>query len=162
MSSPLRPCPNMIDAIWPDQPAPPLGPLPVIGFAGRLVPKKGVDVLLHAMVLLRKRVPEVRLIVAGDGPERIGLERLAAELGIRDAVDFLGHLAQDQAEHALGAAWVQAVPSRWEEPFGLVAAEAMDAMLWCSANHSRSKRPRRSACCASAVLSASASATGCP
>ena len=104
---------------------PPLGPTPVIGFAGRLVPKKGVDVLLHAMVLLRKRVPEVRLIVAGDGPERIGLERLAAELGIRDAVDFLGHLAQEQAEHALGAAWVQAVPSRWEEPFGLVAAEAM-------------------------------------
>ena len=106
-------------------PRPPLGPMPVIGFAGRLVPKKGVDVLLHAMVLLRKRVPEVRLIVAGDGPERIGLERLAAELGIRDAVDFLGHLAQDQAEHALGAAWVQAVPTRWEEPFGLVAAEAM-------------------------------------
>jgi glycosyltransferase involved in cell wall biosynthesis len=97
----------------------------VIGFAGRLVPKKGVDVLLHAMVLLRKRVPEVRLIVAGDGPERIGLERLAAELGIGGAVDFLGHLAQEQAEHALGAAWVQAVPSRWEEPFGLVAAEAM-------------------------------------
>jgi glycosyltransferase involved in cell wall biosynthesis len=77
------------------------------------------------MVLLRRRVPEVRLIVAGDGPDRIGLERLAAELGIRDAVDFLGHVAQEQAEHALGAAWVQAVPSRWEEPFGLVAAEAM-------------------------------------
>ena len=104
---------------------PPLGATPVIGFAGRLVPKKGVDVLLHAMALLRERVPDVRLIVVGDGPDRIGLERLAAELGIRDAVDFLGHLAQEQVEHALGAAWVQAVPSRWEEPFGLVAAEAM-------------------------------------
>jgi glycosyltransferase involved in cell wall biosynthesis len=104
---------------------PPLGTTPVVGFAGRLVPKKGVDVLLRAVALLRERMPEVRLIVAGDGPERIGLERLAAELGIRDAVDFLGHLAQAQAEHALGTAWVQAVPSRWEEPFGIVAAEAM-------------------------------------
>ena len=106
-------------------PRPPLGTTPVVGFAGRLVPKKGVDVLLRAIALLRERVPEARLIVAGDGPERIGLERLAAELGIRDAVDFVGQLAQEQAEHALGAAWVQAVPSRWEEPFGLVAAEAM-------------------------------------
>ena len=104
---------------------PPLGTTPVVGFAGRLVPKKGVDVLLHAMALLRARMPEVRLIVAGDGPERIGLERLTVELGIRGAVDFLGHLAQERAEQALGAAWVQAVPSRWEEPFGIVAAEAM-------------------------------------
>ncbi len=110
----------------PTRPARPrLGATPVVGFAGRLVAKKGVDVLLRAIALLRERVPEARLIVAGDGPERIGLERLAAELGIRDAVDFLGHLEQERAERALGAAWVQAVPSRWEEPFGLVAAEAM-------------------------------------
>ena len=106
-------------------PRPPLGTTPVVGFAGRLVPKKGVDVLLRAIALLRERMPEVRLIVAGDGPERIGLERLARELGIRDAVEFAGHLAQDEMERALGTAWVQAVPSRWEEPFGLVAAEAM-------------------------------------
>lgn len=104
---------------------PPLGAPPIVGFAGRLVPKKGVDVLLHAMALLRERVPEARLIVAGDGPERVTLERLAAGLGMRQAVDFRGHLPQDEMERTLGNAWVQAVPSRWEEPFGLVAAEAM-------------------------------------
>ena len=46
---------------------PPLGPTPVIGFAGRLVPKKGVGVLRHAMVHLRQRVPDVRPSVARDG-----------------------------------------------------------------------------------------------
>ena len=45
----------------------------LVGYAGRLVRKKGVDVLLHAMALLRQRVPGVRLIVVGDGPERLAL-----------------------------------------------------------------------------------------
>jgi glycosyltransferase involved in cell wall biosynthesis len=40
-------------------------------------------------------------------------------------VEFLGHLDRSALELALARAWVQAVPSRWEEPFGLVAAEAM-------------------------------------
>ena len=104
---------------------PPLDTTPSVGFAGRLVRKKGVDVLLRAMALLRERVPGVRLVVVGDGPERVALEGLAAELGMREAVDFLGHLAQDAMERALAGVWAQAVPSRWEEPFGLVAAEAM-------------------------------------
>ena len=104
---------------------PPLDTTPSVGFAGRLVRKKGVDVLLRAMALLRERVPGVRLVVVGDGPERVALEGLAAELGMREAVDFLGHLTQDAMERALAGVWAQAIPSRWEEPFGLVAAEAM-------------------------------------
>jgi glycosyltransferase involved in cell wall biosynthesis len=104
---------------------PALGAQPMVGYAGRLVPKKGVDVLLHAIALLRQRVPAVRLIVVGDGPERMALQRLADSLGVCAAVDFVGHLAQTDMERVLDAAWVQAVPSRWEEPFGLVAAEAM-------------------------------------
>jgi len=82
---------------------PPLDTTPSVGFAGRLVRKKGVDVLLRAMALLRERVPGVRLVVVGDGPERVALEGLAAELGMREAVDFLGHLAQDAMERALAA-----------------------------------------------------------
>lgn len=104
---------------------PPLGAPPVIGYAGRLVPKKGVDVLLAALATLRGQVPEARLLIAGDGPERPRLERMASALGISGAVQFLGHLDAAALEQALAAAWVQAVPSRWEEPFGLVAAEAM-------------------------------------
>jgi glycosyltransferase involved in cell wall biosynthesis len=107
----------------PQRPA--LGERPVVGFAGRLVSKKGVDVLLRAMAELRRALPAARLLLAGDGPERPRLEALARALGIGGAVDFLGHLDHAALEGALAPAWVQAVPSRWEEPFGLVAAEAM-------------------------------------
>jgi glycosyltransferase involved in cell wall biosynthesis len=103
----------------------PLDGAPLIAFAGRLVRKKGVDVLLRAMPATLAAIPDARLVIAGDGPERPGLETLAAALGIGHAVEFLGHLPRDDAERALARAWAQAVPSRWEEPFGLVAAEAM-------------------------------------
>jgi glycosyltransferase involved in cell wall biosynthesis len=97
----------------------------LVGFAGRLIQKKGVDVLLKAMAILLKRLPSARLVIAGDGPERAKLERLADHLGIRPNVNFLGHLNQEAMEQALAPAWVQAIPSIWEEPFGLVVAEAM-------------------------------------
>jgi glycosyltransferase involved in cell wall biosynthesis len=104
---------------------PALGGPPTIAYAGRLVVKKGVDVLLRAMAILAAEAPTVRMLVAGDGPQRPALQRLAAELGLETRVEFLGHLERDSMERVLGAAWVQAVPSVWEEPFGLVAAEAM-------------------------------------
>lgn len=104
---------------------PRLGELPVVSYSGRLVPKKGVDCLLEAMASVRRRVPDARLLIAGDGPERERLQRMSAALGMADVVDFLGHLDTGAQERALAPAWVQAVPSRWAEPFGLVAAEAM-------------------------------------
>jgi glycosyltransferase involved in cell wall biosynthesis len=88
-------------------------------------PAKGVDVLLRAWAPVVRRVPSARLIVAGDGPERAPLEALARDLGIASTVDFKGHLDSAALEGVLAPAWVQAVPSVWEEPFGLVAAEAM-------------------------------------
>jgi glycosyltransferase involved in cell wall biosynthesis len=106
-------------------PRPPLTVPPTIGYAGRLVPKKGVEVLLRAMRLVRDEVPDARLLVAGDGPERARLERLADGLGLRGTVTFFGHLSREDVERRLAPAWVQAVPSLWEEPFGAVAAEAM-------------------------------------
>lgn len=66
---------------------------PTIAFLGRLSPEKGASVLLHALGLLRERsVPLPRTLLMGDGPERAKLERLADELGCRDAVVFTGML----------------------------------------------------------------------
>ena len=104
---------------------PPLGKFPVVAYAGRLVPKKGVDVLLSAVAIVHERLPETRLLIIGDGPERNRLEHLASKLGIKAVVDFGGHLDSMAMENALASAWVQVVPSLWEEPFGLVAAESM-------------------------------------
>ncbi len=104
---------------------PPLGDRPIVAYAGRLVPKKGVDVLLCAMAAVHRRLPEARLLILGDGPERARLERLANEFGISKVVDFTGHVDCMSMEKTLASAWVQTVPSLWEEPFGLVCAEGM-------------------------------------
>jgi glycosyltransferase involved in cell wall biosynthesis len=106
-------------------PRPPLAAPPTVGYAGRLVPKKGVEVLLRAMRLVRDELPDARLLVAGDGQERSRLERLAGSLGLHGCVTFFGHLTREEVERRLAPTWVQAVPSLWEEPFGAVAAEAM-------------------------------------
>lgn len=101
-----------------------LSSLPTIVFAGRLVREKGVDVLLHALAAIKDRLPDVKLLVAGEGIERSSLERLAVELEVGDRVSFLGHLERSDLEALFEQAWVQVIPSRWAEPFGLVAAEA--------------------------------------
>jgi glycosyltransferase involved in cell wall biosynthesis len=64
---------------------------PVLGTVARLVPIKGIDLLLRAVVSLKTAIPDVRTVVVGDGPERDRLERLAIELGLGDSVIFTGH-----------------------------------------------------------------------
>jgi colanic acid/amylovoran biosynthesis glycosyltransferase len=62
---------------------------------GRLVEVKGVDVALRAFAAARDRVPDLRYLIVGRGRERPVLERLAADLGVDEAVTFLGE--QDRA-----------------------------------------------------------------
>lgn len=102
-----------------------LAGVPTVAFVGRLHAKKGVADLIRAMRIVRRSMSGARLVVVGDGPERPGLERLARDLGIGEACEFLGQLDHERMEAAVSGAWVQSVPSRWEEPFGLVAAEGM-------------------------------------
>lgn len=93
-------------------------------FVGRLVPQKGVDVLIRAFAAVLRRRPDAGLVIAGDGQQRLYLERLARFLGVRDRVDFLGWQPPDRLPALYRAATVTAVPSLYE-PFGLVALEAM-------------------------------------
>ena len=110
----------------PPQPArPPLSDPPLVVFAGRLVPEKGADMLLRAFAAVHAALPEARLLIAGEGPERPALEALAAQLGLTAAVTWAGYVPPDELERRLAPAWVQVVPSQWDEPFGQVAIEAM-------------------------------------
>lgn len=102
-------------------PRPALGEKPVVAYAGRLTREKGVDVLLGAL----REVPDVEVWIVGDGPQRKVLERCGREWGLAERLHFTGHLVRDEAEGLLERAWIQVVPSRWAEPFGLVAVEAM-------------------------------------
>lgn len=106
-------------------PRAPLDDPPTIAFAGRLSWEKGADDLVDAFGIVASRVPAARLVILGDGPERAALERRIASHPAGDRIELLGHLPRPEAERVLARAWVQAVPSVVEEPFGLVVAEAM-------------------------------------
>lgn len=92
----------------------------------RLVPVKGVDVLVDALAATGR--PDVTLRVAGDGPERRALEARAAACGVGDRVRFLGYVEGDARRAALADADVVAVPTRGAyETFGLAALDGLAA-----------------------------------
>jgi glycosyltransferase involved in cell wall biosynthesis len=94
-------------------------------FVGRLVSDKGVDVLLEALGLLAAGGLAPRLAVVGDGPERARLAEQAARLGIAERVDFLGTRTGEELVRLLNQHHILAVPSRYNEPFGIVALEGI-------------------------------------
>jgi glycosyltransferase involved in cell wall biosynthesis len=62
----------------------------LLGSVGVLLPDKGHELLIHALAQLRGEFHDCTLLLAGDGPRRVDLERLARELGVGDAVIFAG------------------------------------------------------------------------
>lgn len=100
---------------------PTAGPV-VVGSVGRLDAMKGYDVLLRAAA----RLPDVRVVLVGEGGERAGLDKLGAELGIADRVELVGWQAQPR--RWLPAFDVFVLPSR-SEGFPLAIVEAMLAGL---------------------------------
>lgn len=95
----------------------------VVGFAGRLIPGKGADNLIRAVAQANERAP-IKLLIAGNGPERAGLAALASALRVKSSIDFLGTV-NDMPDF-----WQQcdvvAVPSdTFIESFSMVTLEAM-------------------------------------
>jgi glycosyltransferase involved in cell wall biosynthesis len=99
------------------------GGVPRLLCVGRLIPIKGHIVLLRAFAEARRRIPALRLDIAGRGPLEPALRAVAKELEIEDAVRFLGYVAPVQ--RAIEAAAIVVVPSMGEG-FGMVALEAME------------------------------------
>lgn len=83
----------------------------LIVHVGRLVEKKGTDILLRAFAGLRAQNMDVQLVIIGDGHRRQRLERLAKTLGISNSVTFCGALPLDSVIAWLRKAWVAATPS---------------------------------------------------
>jgi glycosyltransferase involved in cell wall biosynthesis len=94
-------------------------------FLGRLVSSKGADLLLSALARLRKLGISPGLTVVGGGPEERNLRQLSEELGIADRVEFVGVKAEGELARILSAHKILVVPSRWQEPFGIVALEGI-------------------------------------
>ncbi|SEJ39916.1 glycosyltransferase family 4 protein [Demequina mangrovi] len=94
-------------------------------FVGRLVSDKGADLAIETIARLVAEGRPADLTVIGDGPEREALETLAIDLGIETQVRFTGELTGPEVCGELNAHRFVLVPSRWAEPFGVVALEAM-------------------------------------
>ena len=93
---------------------------------GRLVHKKGFDLLIRAFAHLASEFPQVQLLIAGDGEERAALERLIDELNLRERVILLGFTDRATSLALFWGCEFFVLSSRLE-PFGIVVAEAMAA-----------------------------------
>lgn len=91
-------------------------------FIGRLVGVKGIEYLISAMPGILSKFPDTKLLIAGDGPLRQGLERMAEGLGIKDSVIFAG--PRRDVKDFLNASDMLVLPSL-HEGFPNVALEAM-------------------------------------
>jgi glycogen synthase len=102
-------------------------------YVGRLVSDKGVDLLIEALSILRSRQMSelqqsgsaTRLTIVGDGPERAKLEKQISDLGLQSWIEFKGNQSGGELAEILNQHRILVVPSRWPEPFGIVALEAI-------------------------------------
>jgi glycogen synthase len=112
-------------------------------FVGRLVSDKGVDVLLRALNVLRSLEENAQrptteegqikhrddlqpdLTIIGVGPEEGKLRELTRELGLDRQVTFAGEKSGEELAATLNRHQIMVVPSRWAEPFGIVALEGI-------------------------------------
>ncbi len=92
-------------------------------FVGRLVSDKGVDLLLHALKILRSDGLSPDLTIVGSGPEEENLLGIARELGLDRQVTFAGQKSGQALAELLNQHHILVIPSRWAEPFGIVALE---------------------------------------
>ena len=96
-----------------------------IAYVGRLVPEKGLPVLLEAAKLLVEANIPFQLTFIGNGPQRELLERMTDSLALRQCVTFKGDLRGAPFAEALRAIHLVVMPSMWEETAGLAAIEHM-------------------------------------
>ena len=104
---------------------------PIVLCVRRLVRRVGVDTLVEAANVLRARVPDALVLVAGTGPLRGELEARVVALGLERHVRFLGFLPDDDLPTAYRAADLTVVPTAALEGFGLVTVESLAAGTPC-------------------------------
>jgi glycosyltransferase involved in cell wall biosynthesis len=114
LPNPTPPLPELPERVHGDR--------PLLAFAGRMTAPKALGVALDAVA----EVPEVDLVLAGDGDERVALEARARELGLDGRVRFVGSLPRDEVLSLFRSADAALLSSAWENfPHTLVEALAV-------------------------------------
>ena len=121
----IKVSPNGIDYQWISEISPKNEELDIL-YAGRLIEHKNVDVLIKAINIVKKEIPDIKCGVIGDGPERERLERLSKDLGLENNVKFFGFLEKSEEVLAyMKSSKVFALPSMREgSPVTAVEANA--------------------------------------
>src|SRR4029077_2403388 len=96
-----------------------------IVFVGRLVSDKGVADLIDALRRLARTGFRPSLSIVGEGPERAAIAQKIEELGLKQQVTLRGTKHGSELARFIARHRVMAVPSRWAEPFGIVALEGI-------------------------------------
>ncbi len=96
---------------------------PTLVYSGRLKPYKSVDVLIRAMPQVLAALPQARLEIVGQGPDRTRLEQIAWSLRLAGSVRFHGYLPGAERDAVLASAWVAICPSAFEG-WGIACMEA--------------------------------------
>jgi glycosyltransferase involved in cell wall biosynthesis len=97
--------------------------IPSFLYVGRLKRYKGIGLAIQALAVSRGHRPDLRLDIAGTGDHRRDLERLAARLGVADAVTFHGFVSDAEKLALLRATWANVFPSP-KEGWGITVVEA--------------------------------------
>lgn len=103
--------------------------VPTVLFLGRLVPRKGCQLLLEAVARLVDRgdLPRFRVVICGRGPLESRLRHFVDRHGLRDVVTFTGFVSEEDKPHYYASADIAVFPSRGGESFGIVLVEALAA-----------------------------------
>lgn len=101
----------------------PRSTVPLIGYFGRLKKYKSADHLLQAFVRVKAKIPDLKLVIIGDGDYRRHLESLAHNLGIEKDVRFTGYVDESEKVKLLQQIWFM-VNTSSKEGWGLTVVEA--------------------------------------
>ncbi len=96
---------------------------PLVVFAGRHIPEKRVPAVVPAIAALRERLPGVRALILGDGPDRPLVQQKVREHGLQDVIEVPGFVSTEEVQDAIARALCMLLPSR-REGYGLVVVEA--------------------------------------
>jgi glycosyltransferase involved in cell wall biosynthesis len=96
---------------------------PLVMFAGRHIPEKRVPDLVPAIERARERLPDLRCVIFGDGPERAKVEGRVADHGLSDVIEVPGFVDGERIDDTMSRALCMVLPSR-REGYGMVVVEA--------------------------------------
>jgi glycosyltransferase involved in cell wall biosynthesis len=98
-------------------------PTPLIGYFGRLKKYKSVDHLLQALPTVLQKVPNLKVVIVGEGDDRVRLEQMAGGLGLHATVEFTGFVPMERKIALLQQMWFKVTTSS-KEGWGLTVIEA--------------------------------------